>query len=203
MSNTTSESSNEQGFTSQKLNFILAVCAILISAASFYATYLQASAAEKQVKAMTLPLLQYETSNLEEGTNKQVLQFTIANGGVGPALIKSMDFSYKNKPYKNLIHIFKACCNKEYEDFLSIVTMDFSEGGYITSPIVNTILPAQEEIKFYQLYDGNRSHALWEKLNVERDYIDISICYCSLLDECYQTAGNGQVNAIQSCPVIE
>ena len=51
----TTELSN--GISSQRLNLILALCAILISAASFYATYLQADSAEKQVKAMTLPLI--------------------------------------------------------------------------------------------------------------------------------------------------
>ena len=36
----------------ENINFIVAISAVLISAASFYATYLQADAANKQVKAM-------------------------------------------------------------------------------------------------------------------------------------------------------
>ena len=63
---------SSKGFTEQKLNLTLALCAVLISLASFYATYIQASAAEQQVKAMTLPLLQYATSNVEEVTHQPV-----------------------------------------------------------------------------------------------------------------------------------
>ena len=36
-----------KSFTTERLNLIFALCAVLISGASFYATYLQASAAEK------------------------------------------------------------------------------------------------------------------------------------------------------------
>ncbi len=60
-----SELSN--GISSERLNLILALCAILISAASFYATYLQADSAEKQVKAMTLPLIQFTSGSWDSG----------------------------------------------------------------------------------------------------------------------------------------
>jgi len=191
----------ETGITSQRLNLILAICAILISAASFYATYLQASAAEKQVKAMTLPLVQYENSNLDDETKKPVIIFSIVNGGVGPASIKSLNITYKNESYHNIYQVLKACCASEYEKFIQKVNMDMSQGGYITSSVVNRIIPAQEEIQFYRLYDGEISHALWQKLNTERSDIKVSICYCSLLDECYITTKNREVESVQSCPV--
>ena len=52
-------------FTNERLNLFLALCAI-ISAASFYATYLQANAAERQVKAATWPWLEVMTGNYDE-----------------------------------------------------------------------------------------------------------------------------------------
>jgi len=192
---------SDSGFTSQKLNLTLALCAILISAASFYATYLQASAAEKQVKAMTLPLLQYETSNLDEKTNKPVIQFSIVNGGVGPARIKSLDISYKSKSYQNIFQVINTCCAIEYEEFIQQASIDLSQGGYITSSVISRILPAQEEIKFYQLYKGEITHKLWNKLNDERSHVKVSACYCSLLDECYLMGDNGIVKPIEICPV--
>ena len=189
----------EQGITSQRLNFILAVCAILISAASFYATYLQASAAEKQVKAMTLPLVQYETSNLDETTNEPAIQFSIVNGGVGPALIKRLELIYKGKSYQSISEVINACCASEYEAFAPKASMDLSQGGYITSAVVNRIIPAQKETKFYTLYDGEASHQLWQKLNKERHHLNVNICYCSLLEECYITKANRGVQPVKSC----
>lgn len=192
---------SDSGFSSQKLNLTLALCAILISVASFYATYLQANAAEKQVKAMTLPLLQYETSNLDDKTYKRVIQFTIANGGVGPALIKNLNFNYKNKRYKNIPQVINACCSNEYAEYRQQASVGLSQGGDVTRAVVNRILPAQQEIKFYELYDGEITNKLWQKLNDERFQLRVSGCYCSLLDECFNMEENGIVKPIKFCPV--
>lgn len=192
---------SESGITSQKLNLTLALCAILISVASFYATYLQANAAEKQVKAMTLPLLQYGTSNLDKDTNEPLIQFSIENAGVGPALVKNLTLTYQDKRYKSIENFLEDCCAKEFEKFQEKASLDLSKGGYITSTVVNKILPAQQEIIFYQLHDGEVSNALWNKLNIARSKLQVSICYCSLLDECYVTEKNGVVDSVAECPV--
>ena len=202
-SSSNSNDNKEQGISSQKLNLILAICAILISAASFYATYLQANAAEKQVKAMTLPLLQFESSNLDEKTNKPVIKFAINNGGVGPALIKRLQLSYKNKNYQNIFQVIDACCASEHQEFSPKASMNLSQGGFITSTVVGRILPAQQKINFYQLYDGKVSHKFWNKLNDERRYLKVSVCYCSLLDECYLTTEAQVVKSVASCVLDE
>ncbi|MEI8643908.1 hypothetical protein P4S60_16800 [Pseudoalteromonas sp. Hal040] len=64
-------------FTNERLNLFLALCAIIISAASFYATYLQASAAERQVKAATWPWLEVMTGNFNEEKILKKLLFTL------------------------------------------------------------------------------------------------------------------------------
>jgi len=196
------------GLSSQKLNLTLALCAVLISAASFYATYLQANAAEKQVKAMTLPLLQYGTSNYDIDTKEPVLKFVIKNSGVGPALIKSLSFKYKDHDYQDFNGFLKACCSTEVETMLSGMKENnlenakaMSRGGQLTSTAVNTILPGQEEIGFFQLYPGSASNILWKKLDIERRGLAAVICYCSLLDECYSTEKRGVVKAVKACSV--
>ena len=207
MSNSSSEqdknTKDQQGFTSQKLNFILALCAMLISAASFYATYLQASAAEKQVKAMTLPLLQFGTGNASDDSKESVLTFSISNNGVGPALIKSMRFSYLNQKYQNFNHFLQACCNEELITYKKTIEQGITrgEGLLATRSVENTILPSQESNAFYQLYLGEKSKDFWRKLNNERFKLDVEICYCSLLDECYITEENGVVEPVVTCPV--
>jgi len=193
---------SDQGFTSQKLNLTLALCAILISIASFYATYIQASAAEQQVKAMTLPLLQYATGNVDSETKESVLGFTISNNGVGPAILKSSKFHYKKQEYQQFSHFLKACCESEYKAFIKHKPQSHLKlGSEITSSIHNRILPAQEEIVFYQLYNGEFSSELWKKLNDERFHLSMEMCYCSLLDECYITLSRGVVVPVDSCPV--
>lgn len=193
---------SDSGFTSQKLNLTLALCAVLISIASFYATYLQASAAEKQVKAMTLPLLQYGTGNVDGETNEPVIIFNITNGGVGPALIKQVKFKYNGQTSNDFFDFMEDCCLKELKQFNSNspMTLDLSEGGYVTSPTHNVILPAQDKLEFYKLYKGELSATLWSKLNKERRNLSVEICFCSLLDECYVTEKNGVVDPVAACP---
>ena len=193
---------SDQGFTSQKLNLTLALCAILISIASFYATYLQANAAEKQVKAMTLPLLEYASGNVDRDTKKSVLSFSVINNGVGPAILKSSTYRYKDQEYQYFSQFLKACCQVEYSQFKENKPLNYLKlGSEITSSMKSRILPVQKELKFYQLYNGELSASLWKKLNNERFHMTMELCYCSLLGECYITQHNKGVNAVDVCPV--
>jgi len=191
------------GFTEQKLNLTIALCAVLISIASFYATYLQASAAEKQVKAMTLPLLQYSTGNVDAETNKPVVTFSLNNGGVGPAIIKTVTYKYNNKSSSDFFDFLRDCCSKELKELNTHPrkSMDLSEGGYVTSSTQNVVIPAQDKVEFYKLYKGELSEALWSKLNKERRHLKVETCYCSLLDECYLTENKGVVEPVADCPI--
>lgn len=193
---------SSKGFTEQKLNLTLALCAVFISIASFYATYIQANAAEKQVKAMTLPLLQYGTGNVNSETKESVLSFTITNNGVGPALLKSSKFRYKEGEYQQFSQFLNACCQEEYQKFKqNKPKMYLKLGSEITSSMHNRILPAQEELIFYQLYNGELSASFWQRLNDERSHLSMEMCYCSLLDECYITQARGIVVPVDSCPL--
>lgn len=175
---------------------------MLISIASFYATYLQASAVDKQVKAMTLSLLQYGTGNIDE-TNKAVINFNITNGGVGPALIKQVTFKYNNQTSTDFFDSLNACCSKEFNKLTSDLskTSDFSQDSWVTSSLKNVILPAQDKLEFFKLYKGELSAELWTKLNVERSSISVELCYCSLLDECFLIEKKAVVESVAACPI--
>ena len=176
---------------------------MLISVASFYATYLQASAAEKQVKAMTLPLLQYGTGNVDAETNESVITFSLTNGGVGPAIVKSVTYKYHGKSSTDFFDYLSDCCLKELNQFNNNppMSLDLSKGGYVTSSTHNVVVPAQDKVEFYKLYKGELSEALWSKLNKERRNLKVEACYCSLLDECYLTENRGVVESVAACEI--
>jgi len=192
---------SSSGFNEQKLNLTLALCAVLISIASFYATYIQANAAEQQVKAMTLPLLQYGTGNVDAETNDPVITFSLTNGGVGPAIVKSVTYKYNGKSSTDFFDYLADCCLKELKQLNANppTSLDLSKGGYVTSSTSNVVIPAQDKVEFYKLYRGNSSEALWSKLNDERRHLKVETCYCSLLDECYLTENKGVVEPVASC----
>jgi hypothetical protein len=199
--NRKSESSTD-GISSQRLNLILAVCGIVIALASFYATYLQAEAADKQVKAMTMPLIQFSHGNSE--SNNKVITFTLDNAGVGPALIKSMTLKYQDKVMADLAEFYVACCLPKQqltsmEDKIAVL----SKVNSTSTQVTNTILAGQTSNRFLTVNHTNNDAALWEKLNKARWKLRVEVCYCSMLDECYITEKNGIIESIEQCPVSD
>ncbi len=95
---------------SETLNLIIAICAILISGASFYATYLQAQSAERQVQAMTLPVIQFDHGNYDSDLDLGAISFTLKNAGVGPAIVDGIDLVYKEQRFDGVNAFFRACC---------------------------------------------------------------------------------------------
>ncbi|WP_193166367.1 hypothetical protein [Microbulbifer hainanensis] len=197
-------------FTQERLNLLIAICAVLISGASFYATYLQANAAEKQVHAMTLPLVNFENSNLDSGNRSPQITFSLKNSGIGPALVQAFEIEYKGETYRDINSLLSTCCNYDkYRETLRAATNNFSEvgghmgeidGAMITSNVVNSIIPGQSSLDFMTLPYGNTSRELWETINRERIRFSVKTCYCSLLGECYWSGSGGVPAETKSCP---
>ena len=186
----------------QRLNFLVAVCAILISGASFYATYLQANSAEQQVKAMTWPLIEFTHGNYNVETREQNLTLTLKNAGVGPAIIKTVEFNYLDKQHATLNDFLKTCCGDEYGAYVSLVQKDPTDAAnwtFTTSPVAGIILPVGGEVNFLSLLQHENNSPLWHKINSERWKLDLEICYCSLLENCYVTDKPGQVDEVATC----
>lgn len=190
---------------SEKLNFVLALCAILISGASFYATYLQANSAERQVKAMTLPLIQFSHGNYDQENDETVIDFELKNAGIGPAIIKSVQIEHRGTVHNSLKDFFQACCKAELEVYTAKRKADKELdknqeiGGWVSQPLINIILPGQSDYQFQSIKYGTETDELWTKLNKERWDMNLNICYCSMLDDCFVTEKNGLFHEVRSC----
>lgn len=191
-----------RGLSADRLSLVVAICAILVSLASFYATYLQADSARKQVKAMTLPLLQFSHGNFDEATQKLRISFVLKNAGVGPAIIKSAAMRYRGEDYYSSADLFEACCPEEWERFKSEVLAVESEDRdiHLSSPLVNAIIPGQTDYRFLSIEEHEAGKDFWHKLDKERWSLRLSICFCSLLDECYLTEEVGLYTEVDQCP---
>lgn len=182
------------------LEITLALCAILISIASFYATYLQASAAEKQVTAMTLPLLNFGHGNYSSEEKRAKVTYFINNVGVGPARIKSAHLVYEGQRYNALFDYFDACCKAEYKSAIEETKQNVNY-GLLTSGIENRILLNGDDIRFIQLPKAEVNSALWNKLNDVRWKTEMEVCYCSLLDNCYWLKSQNEITETNSCSI--
>jgi len=200
------EESLTDGINSQRLNLILAICGIVIALASFYATYLQAEAADKQVKAMTMPLIQFGHGNHDSKLNIKSIGFELSNSGMGPALIKSVIYKYQEKNYYGVQSFYNACCRPPQTDAQNselIETANNPRPNTVTSILLNTILAGQESKQFLKAHHRDNDPEFWNKLNNARWKLRVEVCYCSMLDECYITEKNGVIDPIEQCPVID
>ncbi|NVJ51960.1 MAG: hypothetical protein HWE11_16335 [Gammaproteobacteria bacterium] len=188
---------------SSKLNFVIGICAITISLASFVATYFQAQSEAAQAKAMTYPLIQFTSSNYDMSTNRQILKLQLKNQGVGPALIKKVKYHYKDQDFSNLNDFLQACCKPGMEQFAAQVKQgEFNQSveyALITSTTAQVILPANDSINALALARHEGNDTLWQALNQERWDLSLSVCYCSLLQQCYVSKGIEDIKEVSDC----
>ncbi|WP_444920957.1 hypothetical protein ACJJID_20135 [Microbulbifer sp. CnH-101-G] len=188
----------------EKLNLIIALCAMMVSLASFYATYLQAEAANKQVKIMTMPVIQFTQSNYDLEDDKPSIYFELYNVGASPALLKSFSINYEQTTYHTAREFLNACCQQEYQELTKKLANDgdaasLDKGNILTSTLSNSLIPANSKRRIFALFYGERSYDLWKKLDKERRKVSVDFCFCSPLGGCYRSESEGTSTEVEAC----
>lgn len=189
-------------FDKDSINLMVAVCAVLISAASFYATYVQSTAAERQVKAETWPYLQINSGNYDIDKEELELYWHLHNAGVGPAHIKAFQMYYDGQEVRSINSVLRLCCLEDGEPA-------FDENGRIIAKLSNVvtgnpvpaIIPAGEKKLVFSVPKTEANEALWNKLDIERFKLSATGCYCSLLDECFETDFENEPVEVDFCKI--
>lgn len=198
-------------FSQDKVNLFLALCAIIISAASFYATFLQANAAEKQVKAATWPWMQFVSGNANMEKRSQEITFTLKNSGAGPALVKYLKYTYDEQDHYDVYDLISACCFDihAYETALQELQKKspkvnfFKEFGWITTSFAqNALVPPGDSLNLLAFEKTKYNEKFWQVLDKKRFSLKVEVCYCSLLENCYISNGKGDTQEVEMCPAI-
>lgn len=162
------------------------VCALGVS---LYTALLQ----KAQVRAQVYPQL---TINL--GLSEDEVKFSVHNKGIGPAKVRS-------------IEVFSADGGnvKTYREWLALLMPSGrSDGGEDTKHDISADQPdtvaAGEEVTFFSLKDI-RSDDVIPVARRARQF-QISLCYCSVLNDCWQVHDNDAMNddakETSSCPKV-
>jgi hypothetical protein len=139
---------------------LVGVCALLVSA---YTAYVQ----RQQVRAQVWPILEYSTSN------EPFLRLTIANKGVGPALIRHVVVTVDEKP---------AASWREALQLLLGPGPHF----FAQSTIHNRVFSAGESVDVLTPRDAaGATLPHGGPFDAGRQRIGIEICYCSTLGDCW------------------
>lgn len=182
------------------INLMVAVCAVLISAASFYATYVQSTVAETQMKAETWPYIQISSGNYDLEKEQRRIYVTVENDGVGPAHLISFQLYYEEEVVSNINQLIAKCCLDEGEtrrDHEGKLKPEFE--SVITSSPSPSILPAGDGKMAFSMVATDANQAFWRKLDKARFKLIGKACYCSLLDECFETESYGEPVPVKAC----
>jgi len=161
------------------------VCALCVSA---YTAHVQ----RQQVRAAVWPILEFDSSNAPD------IHFTLANKGVGPAIIRHVIVKVDGQPVRN------------WREALERI---FGPGEHLgsESDMSGRVFAAGESMTVFTPRDSennplnfDKSNPLWVKMNKERFRVTAEICYCSTLGECWTLRGGGSTPNITTqtrrCP---
>jgi hypothetical protein len=203
-----------KGLTRSKINSMLAVCAIVISAASFYATYLQAkasqeqvAAAKRQLKAETLPWLKMGYSNFDINQEKQYININISNSGTGPAMVHYIEYIYNDENHFHIEELLDTCCSlNAYKEALAEIEQDQRDinyrnafGWFASSDSTNFLLADGEEFNVFMMQKTNFNSGLWQQIDKSIHDVKVNACYCSILKHCYIVDEKSNIKEVQSC----
>jgi hypothetical protein len=135
---------------------------------------------QKLVVANTLPLLDVDVENQMDIKKNALLRVSIKNSGVGPALIDRFEFRYKGVAYDTPFGP---------KGLLKAVFADAPQPKYISnSSISGVVLPARESVRVIEIPIA--SAQTLQLIQAAEPEITMKACYCSVLDECWETNFN-------------
>ena len=151
---------------------LVGFCALCVSG---YTAYMQ----RQQVRAAVWPILQFNSSNAPD------IHFTLANHGVGPAIIQHVVVKVDDQLVRN------------WHEALNLLLGPGEHHGS-ESDMNGSVLAAGESMIVLAPFDSGgkpftsgRSDAEWDKMDKARERVRIEICYSSALGECWTLHASG------------
>jgi hypothetical protein len=138
---------------------------------------------QKLVVASTMPMLTIFGREFDD-SGKPMIQETLSNSGVGPAIIDKFEIRYKGVVYTNHEALLRACC--------ATALLKANKGGHTKvyySNVSGFILPARQDFYPITIKPDKDGQDLYNAFNQVRDGDDLTFraCYCSVLNECWET----------------
>jgi hypothetical protein len=153
---------------------------------------------QKLIAASTMPLLKL-ANNMGSATAQPEMRVTITNGGVGPAVIDRFEVSYKGKIYPTKDALLRACCADAY-----LKALKEGDTKVYYAYVSSRILPAREGIDVLTIEPDKAGMDLYNSFFrvMHGDSMSFHACYCSVLDECWDTNFNQKrPQAVKECKV--
>ncbi|MEO1303952.1 MAG: hypothetical protein AAFV37_03170 [Pseudomonadota bacterium] len=178
-------------FDTNRVEFLVAICALVTSAMAVYMAWDQGSVMRAQQHGAVFPVLQVD-GFVEDNGRTTSIGINLGNSGVGPALIESVEFFVNDEKTERF---------DEYVDSLP--------GGYALSyqAISGRALAPGEIVTAIEIAWPNNAfdRSTISRIQGDSDAWSLEVCYCSVFNRCWKTTEIGQSRAAPTkrCERIE
>jgi len=174
-----------------RLDVILGVSAVAISFISLFLAIHNGNAMERLVEANSWPSVQTTFSTLNPDATPHI-HLDIANKGVGPARIDSLEVTYNGAPLGDGRAVLNAMLGR---------TTVPPHPRIQTSTITHAVVAAKETISFIDFKPEEYSAEDYEAMRMGVQKLNFRTCYCSVFDECWITdSSKPRAAKVKECP---
>jgi len=160
---------------------LVALSAIFISLCALIATIYEANLERQNQQLSVWPRLQ-----LTVATGRDVgYVLKVGNKGIGPAIIKFVNLTVDNETVRSWVSVVKK--------------LGVRPGVYIDLVgLESSIISANEIVNIIDVKDEKAA----EKMSEGNDRFSVSICYCSVHDDCWILKG-GRTKEVSQCKILD
>jgi len=167
------------------------IIATLVGVSALFVSGYTAYVQRQQVRAAVWPILEFSTSN------ESVLRFTVANKGVGPAIVRQVVVKVDGQPVPNWREALQKMLGPgKYRFSLSTINGHVFAAG----ETLEVLLPQDDENKSLTF---EKAGPLFNAIDKERFRVAVEICYSSTLGECWTLrsgAAGSSTTETRTCP---
>lgn len=179
-----------------RLDFVIALCALLISTVAAVATVYQTHVIARQFSATVWPYVSFD-----ENFAPWQVQLVVRNDGLGPAIIRSVGLTFDGKAEPSLENILVELARRDPQ-MTTRSRAALRSGAKLristSTPTAGMVIPANSQHTLFEA-DGD---LLVHYLSPEVKHLGITLCYCSLTGTCWTQSFHdrtGEPTAVSSC----
>ena len=187
------------------IELIIAGAIVVISLASLFTAVYQSIIMRRTLEASVWPRVEWENSSYDDERRINAIIFALANRGVGPARIARVEILREGKRMGNEDALLLDCCvGGGTREERSVTFKRLTERTFTSTLDGAAITPGQERIlfQFDRPIEDSLALAVWDQLNETRDQLDLTVCYCSVFDDCWVTRARAYTQTtepVRSC----
>lgn len=164
------------------VDLAIALSAIAISLISLFVAIEHGRTEERLVAASSWPFVTFRTSSNGLRPGGRVIDLRLENSGVGPARVRWLRMWLDGRPVRDRAELMGRCCGVP----AGTGEQQVGRGLVSQNPPVG-VLPARDGVDLLAWRELPGDPATWRRLDGARHRLRTQACYCSVLDECWNS----------------